>query len=424
MINTTDDQRTPIHQSSLSHLVERCYDWMCKRRAHHHHNQSIWDVMAKQSTWRQKILGACYHGRWQFSPTRFVKLGSDDECVELWSAEDAWLLKIIALMFKRLLSKVLSKHCYHVAGGSKCLLRKTLRWIQQHGTDQPLFVYKTDVRSYYQSIQHHILLHQLADLGISRHLLNLIWRYLTRLVDINANLVQVDRGIPKGCSLSPILSALYLTRLDQVMTSRRFEGKLFYGRFQDDWVILSTSRWALKRAIRQQHEILQQLNLELRPEKTFMGYATKGFDFLGYHIQQVCGGETTSKIQYHPQDNHLQQNTLAPAQKHGEGYGAKTGISPRPERIKSTPQSLPPQKSREVVTISLSKNTYDRFQKKRIRLYEQKATDNRLGAYIIRFEQWAKSGFNGIVEVKLPQGSAISMAGLGTEPSQLCTLPA
>ncbi len=337
----------------IAGLIDNCFEWMCKRRFHHGQNQSIWNVRRNYKSWKSYMLTAWSNGYWNFEPTRFIKMTPQGEWVELWQAQDAWLIKTIAEELKRLLGKGLSKHCYHITGGHKLLLRNIMAWIKLKGDDRVLFVYKTDVRSYYQSIQHHILLHQLGKQGIERTLWNLIWCYLNRLVDIEANLVQVRQGVPKGCSLSPVLSALYLLPLDQLMQYRMHKiggakGEIFYGRFQDDWIILTTTRWALKRAIREQHEILTELKLQLRPEKTFIGYATKGFDFLGYHIQQNVIGSAEIRA-----------------------------------------QKLTDQRSRDTasgVTIGLSKATLERFQKKRTRLYEQKASPDRLEAYTNRFE--------------------------------------
>lgn len=91
---------------------------------------------------------------------------------------------------------------------------------------------------------------------------------------------RIDRkGISLGSPLSPLMAALYLSRLDT-----RVEGLpgVFYVRFMDDWVILATSRWTLRAAVRLMNATLQELSLEQHPEKTFIGRLERGFDFLGY----------------------------------------------------------------------------------------------------------------------------------------------
>jgi hypothetical protein len=50
----------------------------------------------------------------------------------------------------------------------------------------------------------------------------------------------------------------------------------------DDWVILAPTRWKLRRAVKRVNEILNELNVEQHPDKTFVGRISRGFDFLGY----------------------------------------------------------------------------------------------------------------------------------------------
>ena len=44
------------------------------------------------------------------------------------------------------------------------------------------------------------------------------------------------------------------------------------------------TRWKLRRAVRIVNETLAALGLEKHPDKTFIGRAAKGFDFLGYRL--------------------------------------------------------------------------------------------------------------------------------------------
>ena len=57
-----------------------------------------------------------------------------------------------------------------------------------------------------------------------------------------------------------------------------------YIRYMDDILILASSRWKLKRAIKALNQTFNELHLEKHPDKTVMGRTEKGFDFLGYHF--------------------------------------------------------------------------------------------------------------------------------------------
>ena len=93
---------------------------------------------------------------------------------------------------------------------------------------------------------------------------------------------KAGKGMVAGGSLSPILGGLYLTPLDQQMAK---DTRMVYVRYMDDFVILATTRWHLRKAIAQIFKITTDLKLRLhRKTKCFIGRTDNGFDFLGYTI--------------------------------------------------------------------------------------------------------------------------------------------
>ena len=76
------------------------------------------------------------------------------------------------------------------------------------------------------------------------------------------------------------MGALFLKCLDERME----KSGLFYVRFMDDILVLSPTRWKLKKAVKEVNQVLGSLNLEKHPDKTFIGRIERGFDFLGYHF--------------------------------------------------------------------------------------------------------------------------------------------
>jgi RNA-directed DNA polymerase len=80
-----------------------------------------------------------------------------------------------------------------------------------------------------------------------------------------------------------LIRALAHAGVDRLCKGKRL---VHYVRYMDDIVLLARTRWQLRRAIAQLHEILRGLGLRVhRKEKVFIGAATKGFDFLGYRIR-------------------------------------------------------------------------------------------------------------------------------------------
>ncbi len=60
---------------------------------------------------------------------------------------------------------------------------------------------------------------------------------------------------------------------------------LFYLRFMDDFLVLSLTRWKIRKAVKRVNEVLGSLCLLMHPNKTFIGRIGRGFDFLGYHFR-------------------------------------------------------------------------------------------------------------------------------------------
>ena len=54
----------------------------------------------------------------------------------------------------------------------------------------------------------------------------------------------------------------------------------------DDILVMATTRWKLWRVIAVVKHGLAELELRTHPDKTWVGKADKGFDFLGHHLNQ------------------------------------------------------------------------------------------------------------------------------------------
>ena len=170
---------------------------------------------------------------------------------------------------------VLSPRCFHLAGngGLKGAVREVAANIEEHP-----FVFRTDVKGYYASINHGILMDIVGKYVQDDAVLCLLWGYLRRYVSDGGEYIDITQGISLGCPLSPLMGALFLTPLDDRMA----ELGCFYVRYMDDWVILAPTRWKLRKAIKATNQVMSELQVVKHPDKTFIGRVAKGFDFLGY----------------------------------------------------------------------------------------------------------------------------------------------
>ena len=150
-------------------------------------------------------------------------------------------------------------------------------------------MYRTDVKSYYSSIDRHILHDKVAAHIRDRDCLNLLWQYLTLSVETGGTFRDAPAGLRPGGAPSPVLAAFYLHDLDQDLCRQR---GIFYRRYMDDLIIIAPTRWALRRAIATVQRHFAALGLVSHPDKTVIrrlgqGLLARSIDFLGYLITQT-----------------------------------------------------------------------------------------------------------------------------------------
>ena len=265
---------TLICRLASEEVLDAAYDWLCKRRRDYPANADVWTFRFRWQDEKTRLRAELLAGRYRFEPLSRVT-NREGEVLHLWSARDALVLKALAIVLGRRLS--ISPHCVHVKGhgGSKAAVRDVMAHLPDNA-----FVLKTDVKSYYESIDHDNFIEQLAPIINDRLVLNLLWQYVRRTVSWGGLYRDCERGLSRGCPLSPLMGAFFLGALDTAMAKLG----LFYVRFMDDIVVLSPTRWKLRKAIAVLNGVLSSLRLEKHPDKTYIGRIEKGFDFLGYHF--------------------------------------------------------------------------------------------------------------------------------------------
>ncbi|WP_261886166.1 antiviral reverse transcriptase Drt3a [Vibrio pomeroyi] len=118
---------------------------------------------------------------------------------------------------------------------TKCIDRDvTIRLLISHLKDSYGFtVHRLDVKSFYESFDRNSIIHKLkSDAKLSRKTLFTLDNLFKEL-----NLLGVE-GLPRGMGISSTLSELMMSDFDTCLSSKK--GILFYSRFVDDIIILST----------------------------------------------------------------------------------------------------------------------------------------------------------------------------------------
>ena len=95
-------------------------------------------------------------------------------------------------------------------------------------------------------------------------------------------LFPTERWTPQGGAVSPLLSNILLTPFDQEMRSKGYQ----LTRYADDWVVTCTSAAEARAAVAAALRILNELGVQLHPQKTRIVQVRYGFEFLGYKIMR------------------------------------------------------------------------------------------------------------------------------------------
>ena len=170
-----------------------------------------------------------------------------------------------------------SYSCRNLKGTHRALDRFThfSRKVSENNT-KTVWVLKCDVRKFFASIDHAVLLNTLKSFDLGRDTLRLLHRVI-----ISFNSGVSGKGLPLGNLTSQLLVNVYMDWFDQYMKHRI--GAKYYIRYADDFVVMSVDKIELENMLLQIGFFLKDnLELHLHPNKVFIKTVASGLDFLGW----------------------------------------------------------------------------------------------------------------------------------------------
>ncbi len=170
-----------------------------------------------------------------------------------------------------------SYSCRRFRGTHKAVERfRSFAFKASRNNTKTLWILKCDVRKFFASIDHNIMLKILKDRIDDQDVLLLV----TRVIE-SFQSTGVGKGLPLGNLTSQLLVNVYMDKFDQfVKHSLKAE---YYIRYADDFVIMSRDKdWLSEILLLVESFLQKELALKLHPDKISIRTFASGVDFLGW----------------------------------------------------------------------------------------------------------------------------------------------
>ena len=190
-----------------------------------------------------------------------------------------------------------------------------------------VWVLKCDIRKFFASIDHRMLIALLDERIEDKQLVALL-----RVVLQSFSSGTPGIGLPLGNLTSQLFSNIYMNVLDQFVKHKLRVH--YYIRYADDFILVSQDRWRLQQTLYTINDFLiENLRLHLHPSKVFLRTLSSGVDFLGWvHFEKyrVLRSQTKRRMLRMLDAENIDQSTFASYQGmlvHGNAFGLSESIS-------------------------------------------------------------------------------------------------
>jgi RNA-directed DNA polymerase len=138
-----------------------------------------------------------------------------------------------------------------------------------------------DLSKFFDTVNHDVLMRCVEKRVRDKGVLRLIRKYLQAEVMIDGQSEPVDKGVPQGGPLSPLLANILLDELDKELERKGHK----FVRYADDFIILVKSKRAGERVFSNVRKFLErELKLEVNEAKSKVAHLDQ-CTFLGFQIK-------------------------------------------------------------------------------------------------------------------------------------------
>ena len=155
-------------------------------------------------------------------------------------------------------------------------------------TNNNISFIRLDIKNFYPSVNHEILLRTLTNSGLEQREIVLIKSAIETITGKPKSTKTNPQGVPQGLSISNILASIYFSEFDDIWSN-----KVNYFRYVDDIMILNEAPFAKKTLEDMCCDLKDRLDLEAHEltqgetGKTTIRTLEEGVDYLGYTISNT-----------------------------------------------------------------------------------------------------------------------------------------
>ena len=205
---------------------------------------------------------------------------------------------------------------YGFRPGLSC--KDALREVQRLLDDGWAQVVDVDIKSFFDTIDHELLMKQIETRTSDGRVLDLMRLFLKQGVLDGADHWEPDEGTPQGGVISPLLANVYLNPLDWLLLKGGYQS----ARYADDMVILCRTAAEADEALSLVRQWMEGARLTLHPEKTRIVDLTQPgayFDYLGYRFKRTAANKRLIRVP-RPKSMKKLHEGLCPITRRCNGY--------------------------------------------------------------------------------------------------------
>ncbi|MBU1994377.1 CRISPR-associated endonuclease Cas1 [bacterium] len=229
------------------------------------------------------IVASVQKGTFSPEPLKKIEIdkpNSDEKRpIALSAIKDKIVQRVLYTNLSPYFDKTFSENSYAYRPNKSTL--NAIDQVTQHINQKNLHIVKTDIKSFFETIDHDILLKMLDEQIKDKSIIRLMSLFIQVGGFRNKEYDEHIFGVHQGDILSPLLSNIYLNAMDKFLEKY----SISFVRYADDFVMLFQGKDEAYGTLKELKKFLKTLKLTLGEEKTHIVHISDGFTFLGVRFE-------------------------------------------------------------------------------------------------------------------------------------------